>query len=77
MWQVEIVPVVLYGYEIWCLPLWEEKRLMVFENRVLRNIFGHKKEEVTDSWRKLNNGELHNFTLHLTIYARTGLSSRM
>jgi hypothetical protein len=33
---------------------------MVFENRVLRNIFGHKKEEVTVGWRKLNDGELHN-----------------
>jgi hypothetical protein len=42
-----IVPVVLYGFEIWSLTLREERRLMVFENRVLRGIFGTKKDEVT------------------------------
>jgi hypothetical protein len=38
----------------------EEHRLRVFEKRVLRRIFGHKKDEVTGEWRKLHNGELHN-----------------
>jgi hypothetical protein len=39
----------------------EEHRLRVFENRVLRRIFGPKRDEVTRGWRKLHNEELHNF----------------
>jgi hypothetical protein len=50
----------LYGCEIWSLTLREEHRLRVFENRVLRRIFGPRKAEVTGEWRKLHNGELHN-----------------
>jgi hypothetical protein len=38
---------------------WEEHRLRVFENRVLRRIFGPKRDEVTVEWRKLHNEELH------------------
>jgi hypothetical protein len=38
----------------------EEHRLRVFENRVLRRIFGPKRDEVTGDWRKLHNGEFHN-----------------
>jgi hypothetical protein len=38
----------------------EKHRLRVFENRVLRRIFGHKRDEVTGEWRKLHSGELHN-----------------
>jgi hypothetical protein len=53
-----ILPVVLYGCEIWSLTLREERRLRVFENRVLRKIFGPKREE-DGSWRKLHNDELH------------------
>jgi hypothetical protein len=56
-----IVPVVLYRCETWPLTLREEHRLTVFENRVLRRIFGPKRDEVTREWRKLHNGELHNF----------------
>jgi hypothetical protein len=41
-------------------PLREEHRLRVFENRVLRRIFGPKRDEVTGEWRKLHNDELHN-----------------
>jgi hypothetical protein len=48
----------LYGCETWSLTLREEKRLRVFENRVLRRIFGPKRDEVTGEWRKLHNGEL-------------------
>jgi hypothetical protein len=55
-----ILPVVLYGCETWSLTLWEEARLSVFENRVLRGIFGHKRDEVTGECRKLQSGELHN-----------------
>ena len=50
-----ILPVVLYGCETWMLTLREECRLGVFENRVLRNIFGPKRDEVTGEWRKLYN----------------------
>jgi hypothetical protein len=56
-----ILSVVLYGCETWSLTLWEEHRLRVFENRVLRRIFGPKRDEVTGEWKKLHNEELHNF----------------
>jgi hypothetical protein len=55
-----MLPVVLYGCETWSLTLREEHRLRVFENRVLRGIFGTKRDEVRGEWRKLHNGELHN-----------------
>jgi hypothetical protein len=50
---------VLYGCESWSLTLREEHRLRVFENRLLRKIFGPKRDEVTSEWRKLHNKELH------------------
>jgi len=53
-----ILPVVLYGCETWSLTLREERRLRVFEDRVLRRIFGPKRDEVTGEWRKLHNDEL-------------------
>ena len=49
-----ILPVVLYRCETWSLTLREERRLRVFENRVLR-IFGPKRGEVTGGWGKLHN----------------------
>jgi len=52
------LPVVLYGCETWSLTLREERRLRVFENRMLRGIFGPKRDEVTGEWRKLHNEEL-------------------
>jgi hypothetical protein len=52
--------VVLYGCEIWSLTIREEHRLRVFENRVLRRIFGPKRDGVMGGWRKLHNEELHN-----------------
>ena len=54
-----ILPVVLYGCETWSLTLNEERRLRVFENRVLRRIFGPKRDDVTEEWRKLHNEELN------------------
>ena len=54
-----ILPVVLYGCETWSLSLREECRLMMFEKRVLRRIFGPKRDEVTGEWRKLHNKELN------------------
>jgi hypothetical protein len=61
IYKTIIVTVVLYGCETWSLTLREEHRLRVFENRVLRRIFGPKRDEVTGEWRKLYNEELHNF----------------
>jgi hypothetical protein len=51
--------VVLYGCETWSLTLRQEHKLRVFENRVLRRIFGPKRDEVTGKWRKLHNKEFH------------------
>jgi hypothetical protein len=62
-----ILPVVLYGCETWSLTLREERRLRVFENRVLRRIFGPKRDEVTGVWRKLNNEELNDLYSSPTI----------
>jgi hypothetical protein len=59
IYKTIIFPVVLYGCEIWSLTLREEHRLRDFENRVLRRIFGPKRDEVTGEWRKLHNEELH------------------
>jgi hypothetical protein len=53
-----ILPVVVYGCETWLLTLMEERRVSVFENRVLR-VFGSKRDEVTGEWRKLHNEELN------------------
>jgi hypothetical protein len=60
IYKTIILPVVLYGCEIWSLMLREEHILKVFENRVLRRIFGPKRDDVTGEWRKLHNEELHN-----------------
>jgi len=54
------LPVVLYGCETWSFTLREEHRLRVIENRVLKRIFGPKRDEVTGEWRKLHNEELNN-----------------
>ena len=54
-----ILPVVLYGCETWSLTLREERKLRVFENMVLRRIFGNKRDEITGEWRKLHNEELN------------------
>jgi len=54
-----ILPIVLYGCETWSLTLREERKLRVFENKVLRRIFGPTREEVTGEWRRLHNEELN------------------
>ncbi|KAJ4434112.1 hypothetical protein ANN_16432 [Periplaneta americana] len=59
IYKTVILPVLLYGCETWTLTLREEQRLRVFENKVLRKIFGAKRDEVTGEWRKLHNTELH------------------
>jgi hypothetical protein len=60
IYKTIILPVVLYGCETWSLTLREEHRLQVFENRVLRGIFGSKRDEVNGQQGKLHNGYLHN-----------------
>ncbi|KAJ4448500.1 hypothetical protein ANN_10516 [Periplaneta americana] len=59
IYKTVILPVVLYGCETWTLTLREEHKLRVFETKVLRKIFGAKRDEVTGEWRKLHNTELH------------------
>jgi hypothetical protein len=51
--------IVLYGCESWSFTLREERRLRVFENRVLRRIFGPKRDEVIGEWRRLHKKELY------------------
>ena len=58
IYRTVILPVVLYGCETWSLALREEHRLRVFENRMLKRIFGPKRDEVTGEWRKLHNEDL-------------------
>jgi hypothetical protein len=58
IYKTVILSLVLYGCETWSLTLREEHRLRVFENRVLRKIFGPKGDEVMGEWRKLHNEEL-------------------
>jgi hypothetical protein len=58
-----ILPVVLHGCVTWSLILRKEYRLRVFENRVLRRIFGPERDEVTGEWRKLHNEEIRDLYL--------------
>jgi hypothetical protein len=60
IYKTIILPVIMYGCETWSVTLKTEHRLKVFENRVLRRMFGTKRDEVTEGWRKLHSGELHN-----------------
>jgi len=59
IYRTIILPVVFYGCETWSLILREERKLMVFENRVLGRLFGPNRNEVTGEWRKLHNEELN------------------
>jgi dolichol kinase len=67
MFRTLILSVVLYGFEAWRLTLTEEHRLMLFANRVLRKIFGSKRDEVSGDWRKLHSEELPD--LYFVIFA--------
>ena len=53
------MPVVLYGCATWSFTLREERRLRVFENRLLRRILGPMRDEVPGDWRELHNEELN------------------
>jgi hypothetical protein len=63
-----ILPVVFVWCETWLLTLREEHRLMVFENRVLRRVFGPKRNKVTGEWRKLHNEDLMICTPHQILF---------
>ena len=75
IYRTNSLPVVLCGCETWSLVLREKRRLRVFENRVLRKIFGPTKDEDTGEWRKLHNEELND--LYLPSIARVIKSRRM
>ena len=62
------MPVVLYEYETWSLTLREERKLRVFENMVLRRIFGRMRDEVTGEWRRLHNEEIMICTPHPILF---------
>jgi len=59
IYRTIILPVLLYGCETWSLTLREERKLRVFENKVLRRIFGRRSDEVTGDWRRLHDEELN------------------
>ena len=59
IYRTIILPVVLYGCETWSLTLREERKLRVFENMVLRRIFGPRRDEVTGEWMRLHDEELN------------------
>jgi len=59
IYRTIILPVVLNGYETWSFKLREESWPRVFENRVLRRIFGPRRDEVKGDWRKLHNEEIN------------------
>ena len=58
IYRTIILPDILFGFETWSLTLREERRLRVFENRVLRNIFVAERDEKTGEWRRLHEDEL-------------------
>ena len=59
IYRNKILPVVLYGSETWSLKLREERRLTVFENRMLRRISGPKRDEITGEWKNVHNEEVN------------------
>jgi len=67
IYRTIILPEVLYGCETWLLTVRDEFRLRVFENRMLRRIFGPKTDKVTGEWRKLHNEKLNDLYSALNI----------
>ena len=68
IYRTVILPVVLHGCENWSLTLREERKLRVFENMVLRRIFGPRTDEVTGEWRRLHNEELNDLYIYIYMY---------
>jgi len=69
IYRTIILPFVFYEYETWSLTLREERRIRVFENRVLRRILEPKRGEVTWEWRRLHNEELNDLYCYTEIYS--------
>jgi len=68
IYRTIILPVVLYGCETWLLKLREERKLRVFENMVLRRIFGPRRDEVMEEWRRLHKEELNDlYSSHMVL----------
>jgi len=67
-YRIKNLPVVLDRRETWSLTLREERRLSVFDNRVLRRLFGPMRDEVTGEWRKLHNRSLMICTPHQLLF---------
>jgi len=65
------LPVVLFGCETWSLTMWEERRLMLFENGMLRTMFGSKRDEVTESGENYVMRSLMICTLHHIFFRRS------
>ena len=59
IYRTIVLPIVLCEFQTWSLTLREERKLRVFENKVLRRIFGPRRDEVTGEWRRLHNEELN------------------
>jgi hypothetical protein len=76
IYRTIILPVILYGCETWSFTLREEHTLRMFENRVMRRIFGPKRDEVTGEWRRLHNEELNDLYSSPNIF-RVTKSRRM
>jgi len=68
IYRTIILLVILYGCETWSLTLREERRLQMFADRVFRRIFGPKKDEETEEWRKLHDEELNDLYSSLNIF---------
>jgi len=68
IFRTMVLPVVLYGCETWSLTFREENGLRVFETRVLRRIFGPKRDKVTREWRKLHNEEINDLYCSPTLF---------
>jgi hypothetical protein len=75
LYKTIIFPVVLYGCETWSLALIEQRRLGVADNRMLRRIFGSRRDEVTGGWRKLHNEDFITCTIFQIV--RMAKRSRM
>jgi len=67
IYRTIILPIVLYGCETWSFTLREERKLRVFQNMVLRRIFGPRRDEVTGEWRSLYNEEVNDLYCSPTI----------
>ena len=67
IYRTIILPVVLYVCETWSLTLRKERKLGVFENMVLRRIFGPRRDEVMGEWRRMHNEELNDLYSSLNI----------